>query len=183
VPLSSSSSIMTSLNGSPSVTIRGNTPDNIRTLPNLYVFFSRQLQRVISTYFPSAWSSVHTIHFLQWSQCSECSYDDDDDNNNNNNNNNSMSLISERTLTTAACRRSQCQLLWIKGVAWSARRIPYGRILGFLDRSCYFFFQVAPQLYSQGWMDPVPDPLPLRKSGSAENRVRASGSEARNSDD
>jgi hypothetical protein len=24
---------------------------------------------------------------------------------------------------------------------------PYGRILGFLDRS-YFFFQVAPQLYS-----------------------------------
>jgi CBS-domain-containing membrane protein len=27
---------------------------------------------------------------------------------------------------------------------------PYGRILGFLDRSCYFFFQVAPQLYSRG---------------------------------
>jgi hypothetical protein len=27
---------------------------------------------------------------------------------------------------------------------------PYGRILGFLDRSRYFFFQVAPQLYSQG---------------------------------
>jgi hypothetical protein len=25
---------------------------------------------------------------------------------------------------------------------------PYGRILGFLDRSSYFFFQVAPQLYS-----------------------------------
>jgi hypothetical protein len=27
---------------------------------------------------------------------------------------------------------------------------PYGRILGFLDRSRYFFFQVAPQLHSQG---------------------------------
>jgi CBS-domain-containing membrane protein len=26
----------------------------------------------------------------------------------------------------------------------------YGRILGFLDRSRYFFFQVAPQLYSRG---------------------------------
>jgi hypothetical protein len=26
---------------------------------------------------------------------------------------------------------------------------PYGRIRGFLDRSRYFFFQVAPQLYSQ----------------------------------
>jgi hypothetical protein len=24
---------------------------------------------------------------------------------------------------------------------------PHSRILGFLDRSCYFFFQVAPQLY------------------------------------
>jgi hypothetical protein len=27
---------------------------------------------------------------------------------------------------------------------------PYGRILGFLDRSRDFFFQVAPQLYSRG---------------------------------
>jgi hypothetical protein len=27
---------------------------------------------------------------------------------------------------------------------------PYGHILDFLDRSCYFFFQVAPQLYLQG---------------------------------
>jgi CBS-domain-containing membrane protein len=27
---------------------------------------------------------------------------------------------------------------------------PYGRIIGFLDRSRYFFFQVAPQLYSRG---------------------------------
>jgi hypothetical protein len=26
---------------------------------------------------------------------------------------------------------------------------PYSGILGFLDRSCYFFFQVAPQLYSR----------------------------------
>jgi CBS-domain-containing membrane protein len=27
---------------------------------------------------------------------------------------------------------------------------PYSRILGFLDQSRYFFFEVAPQLYSQG---------------------------------
>jgi hypothetical protein len=27
---------------------------------------------------------------------------------------------------------------------------PYGRILAFLDQSRYFFFQVAPQLYSRG---------------------------------
>jgi hypothetical protein len=32
---------------------------------------------------------------------------------------------------------------------------PQGRILGFLDRSRYYFFQVAPQLYSRGWVGPV----------------------------
>jgi hypothetical protein len=30
---------------------------------------------------------------------------------------------------------------------------PYGHILGFLDRSRYYFFQVAPQLYSRGLVD------------------------------
>jgi hypothetical protein len=38
----------------------------------------------------------------------------------------------------------------------------YGRILGFLDRSRYFSFQVTPPLYSRRWIDPVPDPLLLR---------------------
>jgi hypothetical protein len=55
---------------------------------------------------------------------------------------------------------------------------PYGRNLGFLDRSRYFFFQAAPQLYSRGWVDPVPDPILLRKSGRAGNRTRTSGSVA-----
>jgi hypothetical protein len=58
---------------------------------------------------------------------------------------------------------------------------PYGRILGFLGRSRYFFFHAAPQLYSRGWVDPVPDSLLLRKSGSVGNRTRTSGSIARNS--
>jgi hypothetical protein len=58
----------------------------------------------------------------------------------------------------------------------------YGRILGFLDRSRYCFFQASPQLYSRGWVDPVPDPLLLRKSGNAGNRTRTSGFAARNSD-
>jgi hypothetical protein len=57
----------------------------------------------------------------------------------------------------------------------------YSRILGFIFQSCYFFFQVAPQLYSQGWVDTVPDPL-LRKSGSVGNQTQTSGSVARNSD-
>jgi hypothetical protein len=42
---------------------------------------------------------------------------------------------------------------------------PHGRILGFLDRSRYYFLQVAPELYSR-------DPPLLTKSGSAGNRTR-----------
>jgi hypothetical protein len=49
---------------------------------------------------------------------------------------------------------------------------PYGRILGFLDRSRYYCFKVASQLYSRDWVDPVPAPLLLRKSASAGNRTR-----------
>jgi hypothetical protein len=52
----------------------------------------------------------------------------------------------------------------------------YGRILGFLDRSRYYLFQVTPQLYSRGWVDSVPNPLLLRKCVSAGNRNRTSGS-------
>jgi hypothetical protein len=57
---------------------------------------------------------------------------------------------------------------------------PYGRNLGFLDRTR--FFQVAPHLYSRGWVDPIPNSLLLRKSGSSGNRTRTSWSVARNSD-
>jgi hypothetical protein len=45
---------------------------------------------------------------------------------------------------TATCRRSR-QPLRVEGVAWSAQRIPTAVNLGFLDRSCYFGVQVAPQ--------------------------------------
>jgi hypothetical protein len=38
----------------------------------------------------------------------------------------------------------------VEGVAWSAQRIPTAINLGFLDRSRYFFIQVAPQLSSRG---------------------------------
>jgi hypothetical protein len=59
---------------------------------------------------------------------------------------------------------------------------PYGRILDFLDRSRYYFFQVAPQLYSRGSVDPVADPVLLRKCGSAGNRTGTPVSVARSSD-
>jgi hypothetical protein len=42
----------------------------------------------------------------------------------------------------------------------------------FQTRSRYFSIQVAPRLYSRGWVDPVPDPLLLRKSCSVGNRTR-----------
>jgi hypothetical protein len=58
---------------------------------------------------------------------------------------------------------------------------PYCRILGFIDRSRYFFYQVAPQLYSRGWVDPVPEPL-LFFLVVPGIEPRASGSVAKNSD-
>jgi hypothetical protein len=57
---------------------------------------------------------------------------------------------------------------------------PYSRIS---RPERYFFFQITPQLYSRGRVDPVRDPLLLRKSGSAGNRTRTSGSAVKNSDD
>jgi hypothetical protein len=55
---------------------------------------------------------------------------------------------------------------------WSVQRIPAAVNLSFQDRSRYFFIQVAPQLSSRGWADPIPDPVLLRQSGSAGNRTR-----------
>jgi hypothetical protein len=96
---------------------------------------------------------------------------------------NSVVLVHERTIPTQLPPLvGSTQLLRIGDVAWSAQRIPYGRILIFTDRSRYYFFPVAPQLHSQGWVDPVPDPLIIRKSDSAGNRTRTSRPVARNSD-
>jgi hypothetical protein len=64
----------------------------------------------------------------------------------------------------AACQWGYHHLLWVKG-----GHVVRAMDLGFLDQSHYFFIQVAPHLSSQGWVDPVPDPLLLRKSGSARN--------------
>jgi hypothetical protein len=78
---------------------------------------------------------------------------------------------------TAACRRSDCQQRVPRGQRDGSLR-PYSR---FSRQEPLLFYQVAPQLYSRGWVDPVPDPL-LFISGNAGNRTRASGSVAKNSD-
>jgi hypothetical protein len=69
-------------------------------------------------------------------------------------------------------------LLRIEGAMWSEWRIPTAV---FSRQGLLLFYQVAPQLYSRGWVDPVPDPL-LFFSGSAGNPTRASGFVVKNSD-
>jgi hypothetical protein len=59
---------------------------------------------------------------------------------------------------------------------------PHGRNLDFLDRSRYFFLTTCSSIVLRRLSGPRPDPLLLRKSGSAGNRARISGSVARNSD-
>jgi hypothetical protein len=64
-----------------------------------------------------------------------------------------MALVRERTIPTERpplVDEVSANLLWIEGCRAVSAADPYGRILGFLDRSRYFFFQVAPQLYSRG---------------------------------
>jgi hypothetical protein len=54
--------------------------------------------------------------------------------------------------------------------------------ISFLHRSRYFSLKLLLIYPHKGWVDHVPDPLLLRKSGSAVNRTRVLGSVARNSD-
>jgi hypothetical protein len=80
-------------------------------------------------------------------------------NNNNNNNNNNKTPLPESAseLYRPRDRRLSAKLvptLADRGCHVDSVTDPYGSILDFLDRSRYFFFQVAPQLYSRGWVDP-----------------------------
>jgi hypothetical protein len=97
--------------------------------------------------------------------------------------NNLVALVRERTIPSD--RRLSAKLVPTfvdRGCHVVSVTDPYGRNLDFLGQSRYYFFQVAPQLYSRGWADPVPDPLLLRKSDSAGNGTRTSESVARNPD-
>jgi hypothetical protein len=63
---------------------------------------------------------------------------------------------------TSAAGEISSELLLVVIVAWSAQRIHRAINLGFLDQSRKYFYQVAPHLFSRGWMHTVPDP-PLNK--------------------
>jgi hypothetical protein len=96
---------------------------------------------------------------------------------------NSMAWVCERTVPSDRHLSAKLvQTFADRGCHVGSVTDPYGRILDFLDRSRYYFFQVCPQLYWRGWVDLVPDPLFLRKSSSAGSWTRTSESVARNSD-
>jgi hypothetical protein len=64
-----------------------------------------------------------------------------------------MALVREQAIPTERpplVGEVSANFLRIEGVAWSAQRIPTVINLGLLDRSRYFFLQVAPQLSSRG---------------------------------
>jgi hypothetical protein len=68
---------------------------------------------------------------------------------------NSVALVRGRSISTERPPlvgevSANFLFLWIEGVAWSAQRIPKVVNFDFLDRSRYFSFQVAPQLFSRG---------------------------------
>jgi hypothetical protein len=83
-------------------------------------------------------------------------------------------LVRKRTLPTewlSLVSEVRPNFCGYRSVAWSVLMISTAVNLGFLDRCRYFSIQVAPQLSSRGWVDPVPDPLLLRKCGSVRNRT------------
>jgi hypothetical protein len=78
------------------------------------------------------------------------------------------SMQCSATADLSGCSSRMCR--WRSGCHVVSSTDPHGRILGFLDQSRYCFFQVAPQLYPRGQVDP--DPLLFRKFGCSGNRTR-----------
>jgi hypothetical protein len=76
----------------------------------------------------------------------------------------------------------------LRGLSMSKLYRPCDRLLleklvpAFADRGCHVVSVMNPYGHILGFLDSVPDPLLLRKSDSAGNQTRASGSVARNSD-
>jgi hypothetical protein len=68
----------------------------------------------------------------------------------------SMAWVREWTIPRDCCLSMKLVPTFAdRGCHVVSMTVPYGHNLSFLDRSHYFFFQVVPQLYSWGWVDPV----------------------------
>jgi hypothetical protein len=89
---------------------------------------------------------------------------------------NSLALSPQANYTdwsTATCRRNLVPTFEDRGVSRGQRGgSPTVVNLSFLDRSRYFSFKYLLIYSYKVWVDPVPDPLPRRKSGIAVNRTR-----------
>jgi hypothetical protein len=96
---------------------------------------------------------------------------------------NSMVWVRERTIPTE--RPPLVGEVTANFCGWRVPRCQRDRSLRpyfrFFWQEPLLFYQVTPQLYSRGWVDPVPDPL-LFFPGSVGNRTRASGSVAKKSE-
>jgi hypothetical protein len=95
---------------------------------------------------------------------------------------NSVALVRKRTIPTERPPLSAklVPTFTDRGCRVVSATDPHGRILGFLDRSRYYFFQVAPQLYWRGWVDPVTHYF-WKNLAVPGNEPGTSGSVARNS--
>jgi hypothetical protein len=89
---------------------------------------------------------------------------------------NSVALSPQANFTdwaTATCRRNLVPNFVDREVSRGQRGgSPTVVNLSFLDRSRYFSFKQLLIYPHKGWVDPVPDTLLLRKSGSTRNRTR-----------
>jgi CBS-domain-containing membrane protein len=63
---------------------------------------------------------------------------------------NSVVRVRERTIVTERLSTKLVSTFADRGCYVVSVTNPYGRILGFLDLSRYFFIQAAPQFYSRG---------------------------------
>jgi hypothetical protein len=88
---------------------------------------------------------------------------------------NSVALSPQANYTdwaTATYRRNLVPIFVYRGVSRCQRGgSPTVVNLSFLDRSRYFSFKYLLIYPHKGWVDPVPDPLLLKKYGSAGNRT------------
>jgi hypothetical protein len=88
---------------------------------------------------------------------------------------NSVALSPQANYTEWAistCRRNLVPTFVDRGVSRGQHGgSPTVLNLSFLDRSRYFSFKYLLIYSHKGWVDPVPDPLLLTKSGSAGNRT------------
>jgi hypothetical protein len=98
------------------------------------------------------WSSGKKYQHLK----GNCNNNNNNNNNNNSNNNinNFVALVCDQTIPTRQppiVRKVSANFCGQCSATWSAWRIPMA-VISIIYWSHYFLFQVAPQLYSGGWV-------------------------------